>query len=36
MLELKTKGEKIQNIARAAQKSVAYGLAEMAINSADK
>ena len=34
-LEQKDKGEKIHNIAGAAQNAVAYGLAEMAINSAE-
>ena len=34
-LELKAKGERIQDIARAAQNAVAFGLAEMAINSAE-
>jgi hydrogenase maturation protein HypF len=35
-LEMKQNGEKIANIAFAAQKAVALGLAEMAINAADK
>ncbi len=35
-LEMKQNGEKIANIAVAAQKAVALGLAEMAINAADK
>ena len=34
-LELKDKGESIQDIARAAQNSVAFGLAQMAINAAE-
>jgi hydrogenase maturation protein HypF len=34
-LELKEKGEKIQDIARAAQNAIAFGLAEMAINVAE-
>jgi hydrogenase maturation protein HypF len=34
-LELKEKREKIQNIARAAQNAIAFGLAEMAINAAE-
>ena len=34
-LELKAKGEKIQDIARAAQNAVAFGLADMAINAAE-
>ena len=34
-LELKEKGEKIQDIARAAQNAIAFGLAEMAINAAE-
>jgi hydrogenase maturation protein HypF len=36
VIDLKNSGEKIENIARAAQKSVALGLAEMAVNAADK
>ena len=35
-LEMKQNGEKIANIAVAAQKALALGLAEMAINAADK
>ncbi len=35
VLELKEKGERIRNIARAAQNSIALGLAEMAINAAE-
>lgn len=35
-LEMKQKGEKIADIAVAAQKAVALGLAEMAVNAADK
>jgi hydrogenase maturation protein HypF len=35
VLEMKQNGEKIGNIASAAQRSVALGLAEMAINAAD-
>ena len=35
-LEMKQKGEKIGNIARAAQRAVSLGLAEMAINAAEK
>ena len=34
-LDMKQNGEKIGNIASAAQRSVALGLAEMAINAAD-
>ncbi len=36
VLEMKQNGEKIENIARAAQRSVALGLAEMAVNAAEK
>ncbi len=36
VLEMKQNGEKIANIAVAAQKALALGLAEMAINAADK
>ena len=35
-LEMKQKGEKIGNIARAAQRAVSLGLAEMAVNAAEK
>jgi hydrogenase maturation protein HypF len=35
-LEMKNNGEKIENIANAAQKAVALGLTELAINAADK
>jgi hydrogenase maturation protein HypF len=35
-LEMKHKGEKIEDIAFAAQRSVAMGLAEMAVNAAEK
>ena len=34
-LELKEKGKKIQDIARAAQNAIAFGLADMAINTAE-
>jgi hydrogenase maturation protein HypF len=34
-LELKEKGGNIQDIARAAQNAIAFGLAEMAINAAE-
>ena len=34
-LELKQKGERVEDIARASQKAVALGLAEMAINAAE-
>jgi hydrogenase maturation protein HypF len=34
-LELKAKGEKMQDVARAAQNAIAFGLAEMAINAAE-
>jgi hydrogenase maturation protein HypF len=34
-IELKNNGEKIQDIARAAQNAVAFGLSEMAINAAE-
>ncbi len=35
-MEMKQNGDKIENIARAAQKAVALGLAEMAVNAAEK
>ena len=34
-LEMKEKGERVEDIARAAQKAVALGLAEMAVNAAE-
>ncbi len=34
-LEMKEKGDKIEDIARASQKAVALGLAEMALNAAE-